>query len=421
MKHNPQDNEATSRLKAIFNTMIDGIIIINEKGTIDALNPSAARLFGYTIEELRGQNVNVLMPSPHREGHDTYLQNYLSGGEAKIIGKGREVEGKRKDGSLFPMRLAVGEVHMDKVHRYFTGIIHDLSEMKKVEDSLRVMNQGLEKMVEKRTIKLTEAINKLLEINQKYEDEIEQRKDTELILKEHQAKLMEMLEKQKELNDLKSRFVSMASHEFRTPLSTILSSIALIARYGDLSDFDKQQKHIDRIKTSVKHLNSILSDFLSLSRVEESSFKINLETFQIAELLQEVNMDMVGSLKKGQRIIMEEEEPGKQMHSDKRILKAVLFNLLSNSIKYSDEGSEIKCRSVQLEGRNALEIIDKGIGIPLEDQKHLFTRFFRASNAINIKGTGLGLYIVKKYLEALDGELKMESEFGKGSTFTILF
>ncbi len=421
LKQTDDSQGAIVRLKAVFETATDGIIIIDHHGNIDELNPAAAKLFGYPAHELLGKNVSVLMPSPHKESHDSYIQRYLKSGVPKIIGVGREVQGLRKDGTLFPMRLAVGEVPMDNGEVLFTGIIHDMTEMKKVEDSLRLLNHDLERLVEARTNKLKVAVNKLLHINHKYEAEIKQRKIAEQTLRDSEDKLLDMLEKQRELNDLKSRFVSMASHEFKTPLSTILSSTALIARYGEGSDFEKQKKHIQRIKSSVKYLDSILSDFLSLSKLEESEIKVNLSEFNLADLIDEVKLDMRGSLKEGQEIIYDESVKDKILHTDQRILKGMLFNLISNASKYADEGTTILCTHHMKEQRDCVSIIDQGMGIPPEDQKYLFTRFFRATNAINIRGTGLGLYIVKKYAEALEANIEVDSATGKGSTFTIKF
>lgn len=414
-----QSSELGKRLKAVIDTVIDGVITINRYGVIDTVNPAAARLFLYTSEELKGQNVSVLMPDPHRSLHDKYLKNYLDSRNPKIIGIGREVEGRRKDGSLFPLRLAVSELKLDNNDIVFTGIIHDLTEIKQAEYELIKLNQELESIIEQRTKKLNEVINRLLDLNRKFEQEIEHRKKVEDALRDNQAKLTKMLDREKELNELKSRFLSMASHEFKTPLSTILSSASLIRKYSMDEHLDKRNKHIDRIRGSVEHLDAILNDFLSLSKLEENRVEVNNELFDIKVLCEEVAEEMRGQLRPDQQIDCQCMASSLQIYCDRRILKNVLFNLVSNASKYSPDGKTIICRAAKFGEGVAIAIEDSGMGIPPEDQKHLFTRFFRATNAINIKGTGLGLHIVQQYLQLLNGNIDFTSEVGKGSIFTI--
>lgn len=414
-----QSSDSGKRLKAVIDTVIDGVITIDKRGIIESVNPAAADLFKYDPSELRGQNVSVLMPDPHRSRHDKYIKNYLETQDPKIIGIGREVEGRRKDGSLFPLRLAVSELQLDNNEIIFTGIIHDLTEIKKAEHELIKLNQELESIIEQRTEKLNEVINRLLDLNRKYEQEIDHRKKVEEALRDNQSKLTRMLDREKELNELKSRFLSMASHEFKTPLSTILSSASLIRKYSLEEHLEKRTKHIDRIKGSVEHLDAILNDFLSLSKLEENRIEVNRELFDLSILCEEVSEEVKGLLKPSQEIRYHCEEDSFQINTDRRILKNILFNLVSNASKYSEEGKTITYRVGKNNGQIAIGIEDQGMGIPPHEQKHLFTRFFRATNAINIKGTGLGLHIVKQYLQLLKGDIEFTSEVGKGSIFTI--
>ena len=411
-------SDASIRLQAIIETAIDGIITIDENGVIDSVNPAAARLFGYEPHELVGNNVKILMPSPHRQQHDSYIERYVDTGEARIIGIGREVPGMRKDGSTFPIRLAVSEVFLGN-RRMFTGIIHDLSDVKKAEEKIRKLNEELEEKVIERTEELASVVNKLLNTNKKLQYEIQERKSAENALRESTKEIQKALEKEKELSELKSRFVSMASHEFRTPLSTILSSISLLSRYTESSQQEKRNKHITRIKSAVRNLNGILNDFLSLSKLEEGKIENNPLEFDIRELCPEVIDEMQGMLKDGQSIMHEGLEEDILVKWDKRLVKNILFNLLSNAIKYSDEGKEIFLKE-RLEGDYVLfDIIDQGIGIPEADQAYLFTRFFRAANAMNIQGTGLGLNIVKRYIDLVGGSITFESQLNEGTTFTV--
>ncbi len=414
-----QSSNLGRRLSAVIETVIDGVITIDKHGIIESVNPAAARLFHYEEGELLGKNISMLMPEPHQSKHDQYMQNYLTGGQAKIIGIGREVEAMRKDGSLFPIRLAVSEVKLDDEEVIFTGIIHDLTDIKKAEQNLINLNQQLESIIEQRTEKLNEVINKLLDLNRKYEQEIDRRKKMETNLRDHQLKLTRMLDREKELNELKSRFLSMASHEFKTPLSTILSSASLIRKYSLEEHLERREKHIDRIRHSVEHLDAILNDFLSLSKLEENRIEVKREEVDMSELYQEVSEEMRGQLKSGQTIQYECTPKEIMVFTDRRILKNILFNLISNASKYSEPGATIFCRTRKKPGNVAISVEDQGMGIPLAEQKHLFSRFFRATNALNIKGTGLGLHIVQQYLQLVQGDIDFTSEVGKGSIFTI--
>jgi len=226
------------------------------------------------------------------------------------------------------------------------------------------------------------------------------------------------MEKGKEINDLKSRFVSMASHEFRTPLSTILSSISLLSKYTSTEDQSKRDKHIDRIKSSVKTLTDILNEFLSLGRIEEGKVEMNPEIFDLVEFIHAVNNEMSVLLKPGQQFIFNH-KGNTQTYTDTNLLKHIMINLLSNAIKFSPENASITIDTEVTTTHTKIAITDKGIGIPAADQVHLFERFFRATNVTNIQGTGLGLHIVGRYVELLNGTINYNSEFENGSRFIL--
>ena len=409
--------ESRNKLSAIFETAVDGIIIINRQGYMTMTNPAVSRLFGYTAEEMLGQNVRMLMPDPHRANHDSYMENYHKTGEAKIIGIGREVHGRRKDGTLFPLNLGVSEIVSDGEIMY-TGILHDLTDQKLIEKEIRQLNESLEDEVSLRTAELTKTVNKLLSTNSKLEFEIREKQRAQEALLQSKQDLAIALKKERELNELKSRFVSMASHEFRTPLSTILSSAALIGKYTNGEQQEKRIKHIDRIKSAVNNLTGILNDFLSLSKLEEGKIDNQPEPFDFNILCGEIAEDIQGLLKEGQKIehSADQQTP---VTLDRRIMKNILFNLMSNAIKYSPENSTIFCQTLLKDNELIINIKDEGMGIPKPDQEYLFTRFFRATNVTNIQGTGLGLNIVKRYVDLMNGNISFESEEGKGSVFTI--
>ena len=404
------------QLEAIIDTAIDGILTIDTRGNVERMNPAAAGLFGYNTDEVTGNNIKMLMPEPYHSSHDGYLHRYNETKEPHIIGVGREVQGLRKNGEVFPFRLAVSEVILnDRV--IYTGVIHDLSDVKNAEQRIIELNKNLEKTVSHRTYELEKTVNKLLSTNKAYKSEIKERKLTETKLHESQMELTKALSKEKELNEMKSRFVSMASHEFRTPLTSILSSAAIIGRYDKEDQQDKREKHINRIKSSVANLTGILNDFLSLSKLEEGKVEINLVELNLDLLCREIIDDTKQLLKSDQKIIHKIHGEHNHVIVDERILRNVVFNLVSNAIKYSDK--DISCDIYFEEDHFKLIVKDKGIGIPEEDQKYLFTRFFRAGNVINIQGTGLGLNIVKRYVSILGGTIDFESKHEVGTSFFV--
>lgn len=227
------------------------------------------------------------------------------------------------------------------------------------------------------------------------------------------------LEKERSLNELKSRFVSVASHEFRTPLGTILSSVSLISKYNEPGDQEKRTKHISRIKSAVVNLTGILNDFLSLSKLEEGKVSYNPVIIDLKEICEEVKEEMQVTAKAGQNILLSNTGNQTCILMDKQILKNILINLTSNAIKYSPENENIGISTDNANGKLTIRVTDHGIGIPVEDQKHLFDTFFRAGNVTNIQGTGLGLNIVKKYVDMLKGSIDFKSKPDQGTEFTI--
>jgi signal transduction histidine kinase len=232
--------------------------------------------------------------------------------------------------------------------------------------------------------------------------------------------LSEALSKERELSDLKSRFVSMASHEFRTPLSTILSSVSLIGKYVEADEQDKRDKHILRIRSAVNNLTDILNEFLSLGKIEEGKIQVHLSDFNIKEQVQLIINEIAPILKRGQ-YIKYNHEGFTQVNLDTSLLRNIIINLVSNAIKFSSEEATIWVSSRCIDHEIELIIKDEGLGIPEEDMKHLFERFFRGKNVVNIQGTGLGLHIVSKYVELMGGTIQVESELEKGTRFTIKF
>lgn len=232
------------------------------------------------------------------------------------------------------------------------------------------------------------------------------------------------LEKEKQLNELKSRFVSMASHEFRTPLSTILSSSSLVEKYLDKAESDPAtrienvNRHLKRIKSSVGNLTSILNDFLSLDKLDQGKVEIKPVQFHMDKFAEELMEEIQATMKKGQKIIYTH-SGNSEIYLDRQMLKNILYNLISNASKYSSEDANIDFKTELGKKGLTVTVTDHGIGIPDSDQVHLFERFFRAKNVTNIQGTGLGLNIVQRYTNLLNGKISFSSKEGAGTVFSL--
>jgi PAS domain S-box-containing protein len=391
--------ENAALLKAIIQNAIDGIITIDERGRIETINPSACKLFQYTPEEVIGKNISMLMPQPYKAEHDHYINRYQQTHNPHIIGIGREVTGLRKDGSTFPFRLAVSEVKF-LGRDVYAGFIHDLSREKEAEDQLKEYATHLEELVEERTLSLKRSVLEL----QKAKEEVSQ-----------------SLEKEKELGQLKSRFVSMASHEFRTPLSAVQLSASLIDKYAEPFESPNISKHVGKIKNAVGNLTTILNDFLSLEKLEAGRVELSYSTFDIVKMGEEITEEMQLMAKQNQNIIYQHTGTTSMVNLDANLLKNCIINLIANAIKYSGEDSFIEFNTELNKKACIVTVKDNGIGIPEADQKHLFEAFFRAHNTGNIPGTGLGLNIVARYAGLMNGTVGFESHVNQGATFTISF
>jgi len=260
-----------------------------------------------------------------------------------------------------------------------------------------------------------EDITEFIRLKQKGAEEIFRLNDA---LTVNAIKLEQALFQEKALSDLKSRFVTTASHEFRTPLGTILSSTDLIQSFIRVGQVEKTEKHLERIKKSVKNLTDILNDFLSIEKLQSGKVSSESSKFNLKELLEEIAVELSGTGKDGQSINLN--FTGREdICLDKKIVRNIVLNLVSNAIKYSD--NHVQLNATIKNGLATVEVKDEGIGIPKEEQKHLFELFFRARNASTIQGTGLGLNIVKRYLQVIGGTIDFVSAESKGATFTVMF
>ena len=363
----PITSKVDNRFEALFNSASMAIIVVDSKGVIAMANNYANTLFAYTEESMVGQVLEKLIPQRHHAKHVGHREGYIEKPIARTMGLGMTLSAQKKDGTEFPVEISLGHFETGE-DKFAIAFIADITKRKLNEE--KIIAQQVE------------------------------------------------MEKGKEINDLKSRFVSMASHEFRTPLSTVLSSVSLLSKYTSTEDQYKRDKHIDRIKSSVKTLTDILNEFLSLGRIEEGKVEMNPEIFDLVEFMNGMNNEMSVLLKPGQQFIFNH-KGNTQTYSDTNLLKHIMINLLSNAIKFSPENASITIDTEVTTTHTKIAITDKGIGIPTADQVHLFERFFRATNVTNIQGTGLGLHIVGRYVELLNGTINYNSEFENGSRFIL--
>lgn len=417
MRISPQDGNLEKpvikdlKFDALFQSASMGIILVNAHGVIVMANHFACNQFGYQDSSMEGLILEKIIPQRFHHKHVGYRNGYIENPKSRGMGIGMTLSALKKDGSEFPVEISLGHFKSEE-QQYVIAFIVDITlrqeyekkiilqqtEMELINEEMKKLNINLESNVHQRT---TELQKTLFELEAS---------------KEH---LTKALENEKEVNDLKSRFVSMASHEFRTPLSTVLSSISLLAKYNTTEDQPKRDKHIDRIKSSVKTLTDILNEFLSLGKIEEGKLEVKSELFDISEFINNITNEMNVLLKPGQEVKYQH-TGNATTYTDSSLLKHVLINLISNAIKFSPENAEILI-SCKVDNENTtIKVTDQGIGIPMADQIHLFERFFRATNVTNIQGTGLGLHIVGRYIEILSGSISYQSELEKGSTFKIV-
>lgn len=396
----------------LFEAVIEGVIVVDKDQKIVATNKSSESMFGYTKEELLNQHLNVLIPKTYHANHGAHFQGFMKNKESRKMGRGRDLYGARKDGKIFPLEAGLNPLEIGG-ESYIMTLVIDISIRKQQELELLELNTELERKVEERTNELSITVDELRAANIERDTEIKKRIEA-------QNKISSALKKEKELNELKTKFLSLVSHEFKTPLSGILTSSMLLSKYKLTEQQERRDKHIKTISEKVHYLNNILNDFLSIEKLETGKINYKLTTFKISKVVNEVVYNANMLLKDGQKINYPENIDDFSMHQDEKILELALSNLVNNAIKYSSENTIVDISVSQDETHTTFKIKDNGMGIPIKDQKSVFNRYFRAENALLVQGTGIGLNIVKSHLENLGGFISFVSEENKGSIFTIV-
>lgn len=392
-------------LNAFLDYASVGIILVDSNLEIILVNKFTLELFGYSMEELQYKKIDLLIPARFHNKHEQHQGRYFSHPQNRPMGLGMDLYAVKKDGTEFPVEVSLGTYKIgDEV--FVISFVNDITLRKENEASIKKLNADLEKKVLERTEALADAIVKLQR----------QIKETE----EAESELAISLAKEKELGELKSRFVSMASHEFRTPLSTINSSAYLLQKYKTTEDQSKREKHLERIISSVNTMTDILEDFLSVGKMEEGKVIAKIVEADIQEQVNHIINQMKPIVKDGQDILYTHEGPSR-VWFDPSLMKHICLNLLSNAVKFSPPNKIIRVRTDTAQRPWVLVVEDKGIGISKEDQKYLYDRFYRGANAANIQGTGLGLHIVSKYTDMMDGSITCESELNEGTRFILKF
>ena len=360
-----------------------GILVFNSKKEIVLVNNPLSKILGYKKNELLNTNINHLLTNK------TIISNYIKKPQLKKFKATIELTGVHKDGHEIFLEMSFGKMEYEG-DIYFKAFVSDITLRKQKEAEISNLNVHLEEEVKHQ--------------NKELEKVIEQLKIS--------------LNKEKELNNLKTKFIALASHEFKTPLSAILSSTELMAKYADLENFEKQKEHLEKVKTSINHLNGMLDDLLTLENIENGEISSNFTHFNLSNLAQELLKNSKPLLKEHQQLVFEN-NCDETIYHDAKIISIILRNLLSNAIKYSAEDGIIqviiKCKKTAI----YFSVKDNGIGIPKNEQPLIFNRFFRAKNALCFPGTGIGLNIVKGYINRLNGTISFHSTAYKRTIFKV--
>ncbi len=399
----------------VFNVLLgsvsEGVIIVDNNQVIIEANESASKMFGYKIGQLINKPLNSLIPKDYHAKHGAHFKGFMKENKKRRMGQGRDIYGVKKNGTIFPLEAGLNPFNFND-KSYVMALIIDITFRKEQEKKIIDLNSKLELEVEQRTEELKTAIEDLKVLNVELGEENQKRKKVE-------EEIKIALKKEQELNELKTKFLSLVSHEFKTPLSGILTSTMLLGKYKLTEQQANRDKHLKTITDKVHYLNNILNDFLSVEKLERGEITYNPTSFKLSKVLDEVVYNANILLKDGQKINYPENINDLFLYQDEKIIELALSNLVHNAIKYSSENTIIDINIHQNKEETTFEVKDNGIGVPEKDQKNIFKRYFRAENALLSQGTGIGLNIVKSHLENLKGSIFFTSTENVGTTFTM--
>lgn len=403
--------ESELKFRTISEQSLMGIGIIQDGSPI-YINDAFVHLSGYSKEELQSMDQGSFFKMVHPEDREFVQNQYM----IKIKGEKEALlnysyRGLRKNGdAIWIDHYSKPIMYEDKPAILVTFI--DITDRKEAENEIKMLNQDLEIRVSDRTAQLEDTLEEL-----RFENEERKRAQDELY--RAKEKLAKALEAEKELNELKTKFISMVSHEYRTPLTVILSSTYLLEQYFELGDKQNFAKNLEKIQSSVKNMNDLLEDILIIGKSEIGKLHYKESTFEIISLAAKIveEIKIVDENHHDIRFVHNVNEA--QIKSDKKLTQQIISNLLTNSVKYSEKGKLVDFIIKVQNDTFIIDIKDEGIGIPEEDQKYLFQPFHRSRNVDKIKGTGLGLVIVKKSVDTMKGKINVESTEGKGTRIKI--
>lgn len=365
--------ESKQRIEAIMDNIVDGIFAVRANHSVLAANRPAARIFGYSAAAMIGLDIRHLLPEIVLSGgaERRSSNGHGSGNGAARFFRSAELIGRHRNGSAFPAYVALNSLKIDG-ELVTVVIVQDITERKQLEAEV----------IERERLSLA-------------------------------------LEKERDLRDLKNRFISMMSHELRTPLAAILLAADMLKRYGDRAPEEEKQQYLESIHVQVEHLMELVRDVIAISRADAAAQEFTPEYVDLETYARSIVEEMQLTVRKTHRIHFEGTFKPVPAIIDRKLMRQAITNLLTNAVKYSPTGGEIKVRLAAEKSLAILDVIDQGIGIPESDQKRLFEPFHRASNVENIPGSGLGLAITKQSIELQGGRISFESVAGQGTTFTL--
>lgn len=396
------------RFKTIFDHANDAIIIHDYDGTILEANKIACERYGFDTENLNKYNYYELVTPEIRPLLDERKKIIIEEKTSLF-----ESEHLDKNKNIIYVENKVSYIET-QYFKFFVNVSRDISDRKRKEKEYKDIEKQLRQMVLDRTSQLEDALSEL-------RSEIEDKIKTENELRKTKDELEQSLEIEREYSNLKTRFVSMISHEYRTPLTVILSSTYILDHFFVAQDKENFQKNIQKIQSSVQSMTNLLEDVIRIGKSENQFAQVSYNKFDIVKLIDEILTEIKFIEKTSHEYEFEKDYFGLTISSDAKLQSHIIRNLIQNASKYSEKGTLIKVNLYLLDDNLNIIISDQGIGIPEDDLKHLFEPFFRSGNVGAREGTGLGLSLTKRYVEALGGSIEVESVENQGTTFKLVF